>query len=446
MNTMELSRVGHPHALSPLQQRLLPIALSTPLSGHITATLHGPITEKAAHKAASTLLGHHPLLRTTFIPGEPAQQFVHHAAPISIDWIGPEQEHEAPRFDLSRLPLTHISIRQEGEERFSLNWSIHPLLVDDTSAKLLLRDFLHLLTGGSPAPAPLACDPSPSKGEGTGFGTLSKPLSPELLGQLTHKASTTNMPLETLLCGAFAEAMGQLKDSRDVVFGVTLSGRTSPVMHVANCVGPLEELVPLRVELDNPDLLADLSDSMTSLNARGPVPDALLCKWADVSSSEHLFETSLALRAQPAEQSTGAFKLTNLEIAIPNGTPLQVDVDTQTGALSAIFDRSLFNEPQVTAFLAAFELAARSAGETLASTVSIAGPELETEPTDVLMRFLETATQNPKAIALSDAEATLSFGSLKSCAESVAAYLIEAGVVPGECVALSRWSWAFSAL
>lgn len=463
MNTMELRRADQSYALSSLQQRILPVALKTPLIGKLKATLKGPITQDTARRAAAALLNHHPVLRTTLLHSEPPRQSVHHAAPISIDWIGPEQEHKSPGFDLSRLPLTHISIRDEGPDRFSLEWSIHPLLADDTSLKLMLRDFLHLLAGGAPAPAPtfheqlnwislldhsadedfwcgyfagFTTELAPAKGDGTGLGTLTSQLQPDLLARLAKKAKATSTSLETLLLSAFAEAVGQLKDTRDVVFGVTLSGRTSPVMNVENCVGPLEPLVPLRVELDNPDLLLDLAESMNTLRSLAHTPDALMLKWSELPTTGHLFETSFALRAQPAEQTTGPFIVSDLEVVIPNGAPLQVDVDARTGALTAIFDRSLFNSPQISAFLAAFELAARSAGETVSAAISIAGPEAQSASLDVLERFLAMAEKTPKAIAVSDADSTLNFAGLKSCAESVAAYLVSAGVMPGDRVAL----------
>lgn len=62
-----------------------------------------------------------------------------------------------------------------------------------------------------------------------------------------HKASSS-ATLSTLLRAALALVMGDLTRSKDIVYGITVSGRTAPVLGIENIAAPTFATVPLRIQ------------------------------------------------------------------------------------------------------------------------------------------------------------------------------------------------------
>lgn len=55
----------------------------------------------------------------------------------------------------------------------------------------------------------------------------------------------------TIIYAAIAKVLGEHTDSDDVIFGITLSGRNSPVESISDMIGPIITTLPFRVHLDS---------------------------------------------------------------------------------------------------------------------------------------------------------------------------------------------------
>jgi len=475
MSPTELDQIADAYPLTPLQSGMLYQVLSDPKPGQyiglLTALIEGPLTETAARDAWQELLDRHEALRTGFLwEGlDQPMQVVHQSAPLDFQWHsdGNWQAHafdvgDQP-FDVSTAPLMHVRIIAQSETQFRLVWSLHHLIADGWSASLLLGEFIQALNGAALSEAPpfalhaewldgldheqdadfwhgyFAGYNAPTlspKGEGTGFGSLSHDLPLELIANLTQDARSQGVTLSTVIQAGFAQAVGHLSGTRDVMFGLATSGRSSPIDDVESCVGLFVNTLPIRVELDNPDLITDLENTSLSLRSREHTPQSLLAKWCETPPGQNLVDVVLSLRSLPEIPVAGAFEITDLKTQTPSNFPLVVELDPKTGAISALFNREMMNAPQVDAFLTSFELALRSADQPASRAAIISGPDLEVKPQDVITRILVQIAKSPDAIALTSQSEQLTYAALHQRAIAIASGLVSHGVMPGDRVAL----------
>ena len=82
-------------------------------------------------------------------------------------------------------------------------------------------------------------------------------LEEELTSSLYKKASEIGVTVSTLFQGLWSVVYSKYCDSDDVVFGIVTSGRPSSLENIENIVGALINTVPLRVKLNNDDLIID---------------------------------------------------------------------------------------------------------------------------------------------------------------------------------------------
>ena len=82
-------------------------------------------------------------------------------------------------------------------------------------------------------------------------------LDEELTSSLYQKASEIGVTVSTLFQGLWSVIYSKYCDSEDVVFGIVTSGRPSSLENIENIVGALINTVPLRVKLNNDDLIID---------------------------------------------------------------------------------------------------------------------------------------------------------------------------------------------
>lgn len=475
MSASESDQIEDAYPLTPLQSGMLHHVLSASGPGKfinlLTAEIEGPLTQDAARLAWQALIARHEALRTGFLSEglDQPMQVVHRQAPLDFQWYedGNWQTHAKDtaelRFEVSAPSLMQVRIIAQSETRFRLVWALHHLIGDAWSAHLLLGEVLQILNGSHLSVAPAFVthaewldgldhaqdadfwhgyfagytpEPLAPKGEGVGFAQITHELPTELIAKLSDDARDQAVTLSTLLQSGFAQAVGHLTGAHDVMFGLATSGRTSPIPDVEQCAGLFVNTLPVRVELDNPDLVADLEATGRSLRTREHVPQALLAKWCKTPPGQNVVDVVLSLRSQPEILSIGAFSATNVQLQTPTNVPLVVELDPQSGAISALFDREILNGPQVSAFLTSFELALRSANEPAARMAVLAGPALEAEPQDVIARILAQIAAQPDAIALSDGAAQMSYRELHNRAQAIACMLQENNVVPGDLVAL----------
>ncbi|MFJ8039081.1 amino acid adenylation domain-containing protein [Kitasatospora sp. NPDC096147] len=199
-------------------------------------------------------------------------------------------EDRAAGFDLGEPPLLRGTLlRTPGRTRLLL--TLHHIVADGWSVALVLRDLLLAYRGADlpPAPAPegylgwlatrdreaaraawstalagpvepfhlLPEQPTEQAGHAA-HGTVEVRLPAELTAGLAGFARSRGLTLSTVLHGAWAVLLGALGNREEVVFGTTVSGRTTEVVGSAELVGLFSNTLPARVRLRPEEPLAGL--------------------------------------------------------------------------------------------------------------------------------------------------------------------------------------------
>lgn len=149
------------YVISPAQKRLWVLSQfrENKSNYHIPAAFvfNGPLDLAALERALFSLIRRHEILRTTFITveGEPWQQ-VHEVQTANgriayVDLRGQEdQQQKAAQlakeeaqqpFDLEKGPLFRVKVLQLEETHFILLFTMHHIISDGWSVKILIRDF-----------------------------------------------------------------------------------------------------------------------------------------------------------------------------------------------------------------------------------------------------------------------------------------------------------------
>lgn len=466
MSDGTFEQIADAYPLTPLQQGMLFHILSDPAQAHyvgkITATLHGPLTHEAAQRAWQVLLDRHEALRTAFVWEnlDYPMQIVHTQASINVGWIEDDEDVIGePAIDISQTPLMHVQICAQGPEQFKLIWHVHHLIADGWSAAVILQEFVSLLNGDALEAAPVFAEHAAwldsldhdadqafwtdyfggyshrslnVRGDDAGFDVETIALKADTLLRVSEMATHHKVTAATVYQTAFAQALGVQLQTRDVLFGVATSGRSSPVDGAETCVGLFVNTLPVRVDLTSDHVLEDVERRGLALRGREHCPQASLARYSGTPAGQNMVEAILSLRSTPAIVPIGAFSISDFAAQTPSNFPLTVEIDPMTGSVSALYDRAVLDTQTIRRFLLDFE-------NTLTNGLEQSGGERAThtlDAVDVLGRFLSVSAENPNSTALTDATTCLTFDEVRTTAQSIAAGLIAQGVGAGDRVAL----------
>ncbi|MFF3327901.1 condensation domain-containing protein, partial [Streptomyces sp. NPDC002889] len=313
--------------LSPLQEGLMFHALYDERDRDIyveqkTLDVQGPLNIRALRAAWDALLERHGSLRAGFrqIVGveEPVQVIARQvvlpwreedlsglaedAALAEAERLGSEER--ARRFDLAEPPLLRILLATLGPEQYRLVITLHHIVLDGWSLRLLIRELWAAYTAGGDArglpPATpfreylawlgrqdkaaareawqqtlagveeptLVAAVDPNAPPVLSRRVIADPSKP-LAKALRELARGQGLTLNTVLQGAWALVVGQLSGRRDVVFGAAVAGRPAELPGMEDMVGLFINTVPVRVRFD-PDqsvseMLAELQAQQSAL-------------------------------------------------------------------------------------------------------------------------------------------------------------------------------------
>ncbi|AUX41120.1 hypothetical protein SOCE26_025250 [Sorangium cellulosum] len=353
------------HALSPMAQGMLFHTLYAAKPGvYLTQrsfTLRGAIDEAALSGAFQHVVDRHPSLRVA-VPWEgvdrPVQR-VHRAARVPVTHhdlrgLAPDARSAAVArieaddrrrgFDLDRAPLMRLALVRLDEETWHVLWSFHHLLLDGWSTQLVLgevfarygargsaaalparrpySDYLAWLERQDPAPAeafwraqlrgfraptPLGVDrPAPVGGE-DGSAELRRSLGAEASAALGDVARRLRVTASTIVQGAWAVLLARYSGEDDVLFGVTVSGRSAPVEGIESMVGLFINTLPVRVLVDPARevgaWLAALHAQQAALRDVEHVPLFDVQGWSEVPRGTPLFESLVVFESYPLDEA-----------------------------------------------------------------------------------------------------------------------------------------------
>ncbi|MFE1905733.1 amino acid adenylation domain-containing protein [Streptomyces gardneri] len=362
--------------------------------------LDGPVDPDRLRRSLQLLLDRHPLLRAAYrqLPGgEIVQRLAGH---VTLPWSEADtattslddilRADRAERFALGRPPLLRATLVRDGH-RHRLLLTLHHIVADGWSVSVLLRELTAAYRGDA-LPEPASPEPylawlagrdrsaareawrgalaglaGPTRltglsGTDTPTAAADAPARPEhvdtrlpqdLTAGLTAYARSHGLTLSTVLHGAWGLLLGGLTGSQDVVFGTTVSGRTTEVAGLDSAVGLFINTVPARVTLRADESLTELlrrvQDEHTALL------DHQHLGLADIQRAAgggELFDTLVVLENYPTgDRSAGEgpeeLRITGAEVLDAVHYPLALVVEPDDGGLLLRFKHDAARLDQV---------------------------------------------------------------------------------------------------
>jgi amino acid adenylation domain-containing protein/non-ribosomal peptide synthase protein (TIGR01720 family) len=357
--------VENVYRLSPMQQGLLFHTLYEPEGGAYVIQLNyelvGLLDVAALKGAWERVIARHAALRTAIVwegLDQPVQ-VVSRRVELPIvehDWCGWSVERQQRQrtefleedrrrgFELGQVPLMRLSLVLLGEHRYYLTWSYHHIVLDGWCMPILMEEVFSLyeaLKRGEdlrlPASRPYSDyigwlqrqEPSDSEifwrdnlagftaptslptehvGEGTdrtgtNYDEYELTLAAAATEALREVARRNHVTLNTIIRGAWALLLSRYSGERDVLFGVTVSGRPVELPGVESIVGLFINTLPLRVQVLEEESIAQwlqqLQKQQAEMQQYEYSPLVEVQGWAEVPRGVPLFNSILVFENYP---------------------------------------------------------------------------------------------------------------------------------------------------
>ncbi len=504
------------YPLSPMQQGMLFHTLYAPKVGvyfvQLSCTLEGNLEVQAFQQAWQQVIARHSVLRTAFIwenQDTPLQVVYRQVKlPLQIhDWrkLSPEQQQQQwstflhfdreRGFKLSQAPLMRLTLIQVKEDLHQFLWSFHHLLMDGWSLHLVLKEvfafykasiesqkinftssyfyqdyiawlqkqdlakaetFWRQLLKGFTAPTPLAVDRAltnlPSD---KSYSEQQIQLTQQATEDLQSFARQHQLTVNTLVQGAWALLLSRYSGERDVVFGVTVSGRAIAIKGVESIVGLFINTLPMRVQVSNQDSplswLKQIQNQQVEISQYDYSSLVEIHQMSEVPRGQPLFESIVVFENYPIDASLqeqgGNLELGNVRAFERTNYPLTVvAVPGAQLSLRLNYDCHRFDAARIarmcghlqTLLLAIVTNPNHRLSEL--PLLSAAEQQLLQKWNDTRIEHLElvcihqqieaVALQTPDAVAVVCEDEQITYQQLNQSANQLAHYLIANGVKP----------------
>lgn len=137
-------------------------------------------------------------------------------------------------------------------------------------------------------------------------------LSSEQSAQLLEAANQQRLTVNTFVQAAWALTLHHHSRSRDIVFGVTVSGRPAHIPEMQDTVGLFINSVPLRITLPSPDLrsstldwLHGILETNVSLREYDYLPLVNIQACSELQKGQQLFDSLFVFENAPMAASVG---------------------------------------------------------------------------------------------------------------------------------------------
>jgi hypothetical protein len=225
-------------------------------------------------------------------------------------------------FDLTRPPLLRIALFRLAPDDHILVWTFHHLILDAWAEANVLTEVVRAYETGStnPSPAPKFRDyvrwlktldhsksvpfwreylrdaqpQSRARGQRVSYRTILRQLSPQTESSVRGCAAKARTTVHTIVLSLWAMFLRAWSGHRDVVFGVTVSGRTPQAPGAFEQVGLLFNTVPFRLQLDDTEttneLLRRAHSNYASVAPHELTPLSIIRQTAELGTDE-IFDT-----------------------------------------------------------------------------------------------------------------------------------------------------------
>jgi hypothetical protein len=298
-------------------------------------------------------------------------------------------EDRARTFDLADAPLTRMALIRCTTETWEWVWTTHHLIADGWSLRIMLeelfadyrgelrsnaaetfryRDFVALANRSSAGEdeafwrSTLAGFEQPHRLEvpglppvGVGHHAQVVTLGRDTSEALARFARSERVTLNTAVMGAWCIVLSRWMRTRDIVFGVTSSGRDPMLPGVEHGVGLFINTLPMRIDVTAETTLGswlrDLQNRQGALRAHELDSLASVQRWSDVEAGVPLFESIFVFESIPGvdpEQGNEDPRIIGSQFSEHSNYPLAILVHPgEEIAIRFIHDRSRLSDDAV---------------------------------------------------------------------------------------------------
>ncbi|HKY26781.1 MAG TPA: condensation domain-containing protein, partial [Pyrinomonadaceae bacterium] len=413
------------------------------------------------------------------------------------------KEDRAHGFRLSEAPLMRLALIRLSKDLYRLIWTVHHIILDAWSASIVQNEVLSsyaTLVRGDALPFEGASaaeddrafdDEAPfssfiswlrqqdlSKAEPfwrqalAGFTSPTRfdvfvgtaepsdvnadaaiQLSTKTTSRLVVFAQRHKLTLNTVVQGVWSLLSHRYSGEHDVVFGVTMSGRSGSIAGIEHIVGNLLNTLPFRVRVSSQDVvsfLREIQNRQVELRDYEHCPLTEIQEWSELPSNEPLFDSILVFENAPAVDVSGALngspQISGFHHLWETNYPLTVQVIPGSNLFIRIQGNpQRFPVKAIRRMLENFETLLEgmvSDPRRSISTLTLVGEDEVSQ----LRQWNSTAADNPRntfsellerqaavaadAVAVVYGEEQLSYGELNRRANQLAHYLRRHGVGP----------------
>ncbi|MFD3991471.1 amino acid adenylation domain-containing protein [Streptomyces sp. NPDC058583] len=410
-----------------------------------------------------------------------------------LDWSGlPEAEHparlrelldadSAAGLDLTRAPLSRVTIVRLGPDSVQLVWTMHHVVTDGWSAAELLRDvldgyrgeplptrppfqdFVHWLAeqdldaaedywrgrmAGFTSPVSVPGDRQPPEGHRPAARRSVRVTVPaETAARVSAYARRTGLTPNTLVQGAWSILLARLSGERDVCFGTSTAVRPADLPGVESMVGMMINTQPVRVRVDDEEQtlpwLQELQREQARAREFGYAPLNRVQSFADVAPGAALFHTAVVFQNYPFDRR--AIRAFDVEFATNYPLALSVFPDASL-VMRLLHDETIFDTATVERVAARLITvldgltagSAPSVGDVTALTGAerelilgewgVAAPSAYSIERRMHQLISERATRWPGTVAIERGEHRLTYAEVEERSNRLAHHLVALGV------------------
>lgn len=343
------------------------------------SVMEGPLDRQLLQAVWQALVARHKVLRTRFIEDEhgmPLQVVSRHAdfALTALDYSHLDEtaqraavqalmaEDRCKPYDLAQAPalrLYHITLAPQSG-RFAIVLSNHQIILDGWTSSLVSKDLLACLlamVSGAEVPPladhadfgqyvrwlarrpaasdeahwrkvfsgyrhtdPLAALPvsSPAASSGDDFyASHQVMIDASLLERIQECARTSQTTANAVFQAAWALSLAQVGHNCDVVYGVTVSGRSADYEGIAEVVGQCTNSLPVRLAVDTASSVTQLLQAVHGANAdaqaHSGLPLARITELLEAGQSAPLYASNFIFENIPrAASGEGALPIRSI--------------------------------------------------------------------------------------------------------------------------------------
>ncbi|KAB8321061.1 amino acid adenylation domain-containing protein [Tolypothrix campylonemoides VB511288] len=524
---MKNNNIQDIYQLSPMQQGMLFHTLYAPSSGvycqQFSCTFTGYLNVEVFTAAWQQIVARHMVLRTAFIweRQDHPLQVVYRQVKLPLEiysWIGlsgDEQQQQVQAFlesdrhrgfQLSKAPLMRLLLIQMSDDVYQFVWSYHHILLDGWSVPLVFKEVLECYEAlslgqelqlppsrsyreyiawlqkqnleqacqfwrqtlqGVTAPTPLVVDRSHhSKSLQQSESSYSEEiltLSTAATTALVSFARKYQLTLNTLVQAAWALLLWRYSGETDVVFGVTVSGRSGIITGVESIVGLFINTLPMRVELKGEDTvlpkLKQIHKQQVEISQYEYTPLVQIQGWSDVPRGLPLFESIVVFENYPVDAALQQHlqKLDISDVRTIERTNYPLTLIAQPGvqlSLRFIYDTQRFDAAAIARMAGHFQTLLEGIIANPARQLSDIPLLTAAEQNQILVEwnktesdypkqlcihqlFEEQVEQTPDAVAVVYEDQKLTYRELNARANKLAHHLQNLGVRPKMLVGIS---------